>query len=70
MKKKKMSAKLPKKAKKSEGDTTTTSINFKKKILEGIKKHPLHEAKSLSVSWIVNQLCAKFLAGEVVVEYP
>ena len=57
-------------AKKGGKEITTTSVAFKTELLNGVKAHALHSEKRLSVSWITNQLFAKFLAGETVIEYP
>lgn len=44
---------------------TTTSVVFKTPTLEGLKSHDLVVNHDRSVSWVVNQLCEKFLAGDV-----
>lgn len=46
-------------------DITTTSVAFRTPILLGLKSHDLVVNKDRSVSWIVNRLSEKFLAGTI-----
>lgn len=63
-------AKATRETKKNAIDYSVTSISFRKHTLEGLKNHDIcHPDKNnLSVTWVVNKLVDKFLAGEIHLE--
>ena len=62
----KKTSEVSKRVKKNKKSITTTSIAFKSEILSALKKHEKHVKEDQSISWIVNRLSEKFIAGEVV----
>ncbi len=47
---------------------STTSIAFRQGNLEALKAQDLHAKNNLSISWIVNKLVEKFLAGGITLD--
>lgn len=55
----------PVKAKKTTGTITISSVAFKTVAYNKLKAHKIVKSQDRSVSWVVNQLIDKFLAGKV-----
>lgn len=45
----------------------TSSISFKEPFLKGIREHDIVKKEGRSVSWVVNHLLEKFLAGDILI---